>query len=152
MEIGTRHFGTVTIDEEKVITFDEGIFGFAEQQRFILLYDNQEEGTPFVWMQSVEDKDLCLPMINPLTWFPNYTPEVDDEEIESLHLETQESLEVYTIVVIPDDIESMTTNLRAPILINQVNKKGCQVIVQDEEYGVRHNLYEQIMKLKEAGV
>lgn len=152
MEITTRHFGTVTIDEHKIITFDDGIFGFAENKRFILLYDNQEEGTPFVWMQSVEDKELCLPMINPLTWFPEYAPEVDDEEIGSLQLESQDSLEVYTIVVIPDDIESLTTNLRAPILINQVNKKGCQVIVQDEEYGVRHNLYEQIMKLKEAGV
>lgn len=150
MKIGTRHFGNVEIDDSKIIKFEEGIFGFPELHQFVLLYDNQEEGSPFAWLQAVENEEVCLPMINPLTWFPNYTPEVDDQEVIKIGLETQETLEIYTIVVLPDDITKMTTNLKAPVLINQVNKKACQVIVEDDDCDIRHNLYEQILKMKEA--
>lgn len=86
-----------------------------------------------------------------MVWYPMYSPEVDDEIIQSIGKLTQKDLDVYTIVVIPEDIQKMTTNLRAPIIINRETKKGIQAVVNDEEYDVRHNLYEQIQKLKEAG-
>lgn len=151
MEILTRHFGNVDIDENKVVEFKEGIFGFDKLSKFIVLYDGGEEGNPFAWLQSLEDKDICLPMVNPMAWYTNYAPDIDDEKIASIGELNQEVLDVYTIVVIPEDIKKMTTNLRAPILINRSTKKGLQTIVNDEEYDIRHNLYDQLEKLKKAG-
>ncbi len=54
-------------------------------------------------------------------------------------------------MVIPEDIKNITTNLRAPIIMNKETRKGIQAVVNDDEYDIRHNLYEQLQKLKEAG-
>jgi len=151
LEILTRHFGSVDIDENKIVEFREGIFGFDELKKFIVLYDGAEEGNPFAWLQALEDKDVCLPMVNPMAWYPSYAPDVDDDKIASIGELDQDVLDVYTIVVIPDEIKDMTTNLRAPILINKTTKKGVQVIVNDDEYDIKHNLYDQLEKLKKAG-
>jgi len=151
MEILTRHFGTVDIEADKVIEFKEGIFGFGELKTFVILYDGAEEGNPFAWLQSVQEKDVCLPMISPMFWFQEYAPDVDDELVASIGDLDPSALDIYTIVVIPDDIKDMTTNLKAPIVINRMTKLGMQVIVNDEEYNIKHNLYEQLEKLKKAG-
>lgn len=151
LEIATRHFGKVNINEEKILEFSEGIFGFEELSKFILLYDGGEEGNPFAWLQAIDDQDVCLPLVNPMLWYPDYSPEVDDDVIECIGELDQSALDIYTVVVIPDKIEKMTTNLRAPIIVNHNTKKAVQVVVNDDEYDIRHNLYDQLQQLKEAG-
>jgi flagellar assembly factor FliW len=151
VEITTRHFGRVTIDEEKIVTFDKGIFGFETSKRFIVLLEGDVEATPFTWLQSLDDSDICLPLINPMMWFSSYTPDVDDELVASIGEMDQELLDVFTVVVIPDDVKDMTTNLRAPIIVNRQSHKGIQVIVNDEEYGIKHNLYDQLKSLAKEG-
>jgi flagellar assembly factor FliW len=151
MEIATKHFGSVNIDESKVITFEDGIFGFKEVKKFILLYDQGEEGGPLVWLQAIDAPETCLPLVNPMIWFTDYTPEVDDEVIKKIGELNPKVLDVFTVVVVPEKIENMTTNLKAPILVNRETKKGCQAIVNDEIYDVRHNLYEQIKIMNKGG-
>jgi len=148
--IATRHFGEVEIDETKIVEFAKGIFGFEETKKFIVLYDG-EEGNPFAWLQAINEKDICLPMVNPMLWYPQYSPDVDDELIANIGELNQDALEIYTVVVIPEDIKNITTNLRAPIIMNKETRKGIQAVVNDDEYDIRHNLYEQLQKLKEAG-
>ncbi len=150
MVIATRHFGEVEIDETKIVEFAKGIFGFEETKKFIVLYDG-EEGNPFAWLQAINEKDICLPMVNPMLWYPQYSPDVDDELIANIGELNQDALEIYTVVVIPEDIKNITTNLRAPIIMNKETRKGIQAVVNDDEYDIRHNLYEQLQKLKEAG-
>ncbi len=149
MKIDTRHFGEVEIDDEKIVKFGKGIFGFDDIHEFAVLYEG-EQGAPFAWLQAVNDKNVCLPMVNPMMWYPSYSPDVDDELIGEIGELDQNLLEVFSVVVIPEDITQMTTNLKAPILINHDSKKGIQVIVNDD-YDVRHNLYDQIQLLKKAG-
>jgi len=88
-------------------------------------------------------------MISPMFWFQEYAPDVDDELVASIGDLDPSALDIYTIVVIPDDIKDMTTNLKAPIVINRMTKLGMQVIVNDEEYNIKHNLYEQLEKFWE---
>lgn len=151
MDIVTRHFGNVSIEEDKIVTFADGIFGFEDLKEYVVLYDGREEGNPFAWLQAIKDKDVCLPLINPMAWYPEYEPEVDDEKIECINLKDQGDLDVYTVVVIPEDIKAITTNLKAPILINRESHLGIQVIVNDDAYALKHNLYEQMEALKKAG-
>ena len=39
MKVDTRWFGTVDIDDEKIITFDLGVIGFEDCKKFTLIYD-----------------------------------------------------------------------------------------------------------------
>ena len=40
VKVDTRWFGTVDIDDDKIITFDLGIIGFENCKKFTLIYDN----------------------------------------------------------------------------------------------------------------
>ena len=39
VKVDTRWFGTVDIDDDKIITFDLGIIGFENCKKFTLIYD-----------------------------------------------------------------------------------------------------------------
>ncbi|QUI21454.1 flagellar assembly protein FliW [Vallitalea pronyensis] len=145
MLMNTKHFGTIDMDDEHIITFEEGIFGFNDDHRFIILYENDL----LCWLQSIDDVDIVLPMITTPLIFPEYQPEVKDELILRIGDLSDEDLMVHTIVVIPSDIEQMTTNLKAPIIINNKTKKGMQVILEDDQYQVKHNLYQHLKQYEQ---
>lgn len=151
MIIQTKHFGERDIQEEMIVQFEEGIFGFEEYKKFIVLYNNEEGKNTFCWLQSIEEVSIALPIIDPVQYFSDYNPEIAGSYITKIGELIEEDLNLYSVVVVPDQIEKMTTNLKAPIVINIKTKKGIQVIVEDEGYQLRHNLYEQIQKNKGAG-
>ena len=150
MKVTTKHFGEVEVDESKIVTFEHGIFGFEDQRRFVMFYEQEEAPNGLCWMQSLDDTQLALPVINPIYWYPDYSPEVADEEVGKLGDLKEEDLQIFSVVVITDSIETMTTNLKAPIIVNHETKKGTQVVCSDDKYSIKHNLYEQ-MKLMKAG-
>ncbi len=151
MIIKTKHFGEVEINEENILDFSEGIFGFNEDRKFIILYDNEPEVSPFCWLQSLDDELVSFPMIDPVNYFRDYNPEIAGGLVAKIGELKEEDLNLFTVVVVPSDIKKMTTNLKAPVLVNIKTKKGIQVIVQDEKYEIKHNLYDQMMLIKEAG-
>lgn len=151
MLINTKHFGEVEIDEANILEFPEGIFGFQDEKRYVILYDNLEGGGPFSWLQSLDVRHTALPLINPMNYFPQYNPEISFKDIEKIGELKEEDLILFSVVVVPENIEKMTTNLKAPIVVNVKTRKGIQVIVQDEDYEIKHNLYNQMKQLQEAG-
>lgn len=149
MLVETKHFGTIEIDDEKIITFKNGLFGFAENKKFTIIYDEESSESPFCWLQSIGNKGVILPAISPLLLFPEYSPEISDELISSIGELKAEDLMLLTIVVVPEKIENMTTNLKAPIIINTKTRNGIQVIVENNEYEIKQNLYDRIKMLNE---
>ena len=61
--------------------------------------------------------------------------------------------QIYTLVTItvPPEIEKMSVNLKAPIVINMENNKAVQIIVEDD-FQVKHPIYETLKKRKEGEV
>lgn len=144
MLVKTKYFGDIEVDNDRVITFDDGIFGFSNCKEFTVIYENEV----FCWLQSVEDKEVALPMIPTTIIFPDYCPKVEDDLILKIGELSQEDLIIYTVVVVPQDIKNMTTNLKAPIIVNTKTKKSIQVILNDD-YEVKHNLYNYLQQLKQ---
>ncbi len=143
MQIETKYFGMVDIDENAIVDFPEGLPGFENEKRFILL-SSGVEAAPFVWLQSVENSELAFVMTDPMVLMENYTVDVDDSEVEVLEVKDSKDVFIYSILVIPEDISKMTANLKAPILINSASKKGKQVILDNEEYLVRHYVMNEL--------
>lgn len=149
MLIKTRYFGEIDLGEEKIITFDQGLIGFEEYKRYTLLYDVEgDRDTTISWLQSVEEQSLALPVINPLIAKSDYNPTVDDEMLSPLGDLNQENMVVLLTLTVPSDITKTTANLKAPIVINSDIRKGCQVIVENQDYGIKHNIYEVISRIK----
>ena len=150
MLVKTRFFGEVDIEDEKILTFDNGIMGFEDMKRWTLIYDIEKgsEG-PISWFQSLDMAELALPVINPYTVTAVYEPVVEDELLKPLGEFKDEELVTFLTITIPSEDPSKTTaNFRAPILINPVNRKGIQVMVNNEDYPIKFSIYESVQKMK----
>lgn len=139
MDIDTLRFGKIKVEEEKIITFPRGILGFARNKRYILF--PHSEGSPFFWLQSLEDGELAFVVMNPRLVKKDYSIDVDENVMKELDVKKEDSLEVVCIVTIPrNDPKGMTINLLGPIIINSQNRNAVQIICDKQSYSHRHPL------------
>ncbi|MBE5951503.1 MAG: flagellar assembly protein FliW [Lachnospiraceae bacterium] len=149
MLIKTRYFGEIDVDEAKILTFDDGLIGFENLKKFTLIYNNETEASSNVtWLQSLDEPLVAFPVINPFYVMTDYNPIVEDEVLIPLGELKEDSTAIFLTLTVPSDITKMTTNLKAPIIINAETKKGCQVIAENPEYVVKYNIYDVIQKMK----
>lgn len=151
MLIKTKHFGEIDLEEDKIITFENGIMGFEECKRYTIFYDSGSEKRPAVsWLQSLDEPALALPVINPLLVKPDYNPTVEDELLAGLGDLTEENLAIFVTLTVPSDITKMTSNLKAPFIINADTRRGCQIVADNPDYPVKYPVYDYFRQLKEA--
>ena len=143
MILQTKHFDAIEINEEDVISFPKGIPGFEDQKRFAILAKVDDEN-PFKWLQSVDNGDVAFVVLDPRTFKNRYDLKIDDNTSNDLEIENLEDVLVYTIVTIPDEISKMTANLKAPLVINAKKNKGCQLILDSNNYSFRHSVLEEL--------
>jgi len=145
MQIDTLRFGTVEVDESKLIIFDDGVPGLEQYKEYALL--QFEESYPIVWLQSVEDTGICLPVLDTFVVLPGYVFDLDEADVKSLKLKNPDELHVVSVVVIPEDVRGMTVNLAAPIIINTITGKAKQIVLSGSEYNVRAPVFQDICDL-----
>ncbi|KNY28624.1 flagellar assembly protein FliW [Pseudobacteroides cellulosolvens] len=143
MLLNTKHFGQIEIDEKGIIDFPEGLPGFEDVKKFVLL-SNTGDNYMFQWLQSVDKPDLTFVVIDPKYIKEDYEVEVPDEEIEELELDEKSDTTILSIVVVPEDIAQMTANLKAPIIINNINKKGKQIVLDCKDYNIKHYIMQEL--------
>lgn len=150
MQITTKVFGEITIDDDKIIHFPKGIIGFPDLTEFTLIHD-EEKGTDSIhWLQSLQEPAFAMPVMDPLLVCPDYNPEADDELFNVLGELVPEELLVLVTVTVPKDLTKMSVNLKGPIIINAAEKKALQIIVEGDEYKVKFPIYD-ILNKKKAG-
>ncbi|NLY77195.1 MAG: flagellar assembly protein FliW [Tissierellia bacterium] len=142
MKLDTRNFGVIDIDEEKVIYFPEGIPGFEEERKFVII-NNEDEENPFNWLQSITNPDLAFVIIDPFFIFPEYVVDLPETVQNKLKIKDEKDVAVYSIVVVPEDLRKMTTNLLGPIIVNIRERLGKQVILDDPRYTTKHYIFAQ---------
>lgn len=148
----TKFFGTIDIEEDKIIEFPAGIIGFENLKKFALIYDiEKERRSKISWLQSMEEPLMVLPVINPIDIAEEYTPIIEDELTKSIGDPADADILILVTMSIPSDITKVTANFKAPIIINTVNRKAMQVIAENEDYKIKYNVYDAIERLKKAG-
>ena len=152
MKITTRVFGEIEIDESKIIHFPSGIIGFPEMTDFALVYDEEKgKDTPIRWLQSLQEVEFALPVMDPLLVAADYNPEVEDDYLIPLGEMKAEEVLVLVTVTVPRELEKMSVNLQAPIVINADSKKAAQIIVNVEKYPVKYYIYDILKSMKKEG-
>ena len=141
MKVDTRYFGEVEIEDEKLLHFEQGLPGFEEYTDYIILHDIDEGGEPFFsWLQCATEKALAFPIVNPFKVKDDYDPIVEDELMEPIGECKPEELLVFLLATVPKDPRKTTVNMKAPLIINTVNRRGIQIIAENEDYEIRHRL------------
>ena len=143
MEIHTKRFGVLNVANEDVLHFPNGLIGFEDCHRWVLLCDPRNELV--VWLQSVEQADLALAVVSPRRFVRNYRARVSRWELEPICLRDSRCAEV--LVVVGKGPEGVALNLKAPVVLNLECRLGCQAIANgelpvryalgDDEYSLR---------------
>lgn len=151
MKINTRIFGEIEISDDKIITFENGIIGFPDMKRFTLLHDAEKgSNVGLRFLQSIEEPNFAMPVMDPLSVKADYDPEVDDELLKSAGDLTEENILVLVTATVPSDLTKMSVNLQGPIIINVNERKACQIILDTEAYPVKFPIYD-ILQAKKGG-
>ena len=151
MKITTKVFGEITIEDDRIIHFPSGIIGFPELTDFALIHDEEKGAGASHWLQSIQEPAFAMPVMDPLIVCPDYNPEVDDELLKPIGELVPDEILVMVTVTIPSDLTRMTVNLRGPVIINALEKKACQVIVEGDAYPVKYPIYDILNSRKKAG-
>lgn len=119
----STRFGAVEIDESSVLEFPDGLIGLGGH-RYTLL--SHEPNSPFLWLQSLEDPDLALPVTNPHLFFGDFALVLADEVAAHVGLDAETTVDVYVTVRTADNPADFAANLRAPIIVR--DGRGHQVL------------------------
>ncbi len=150
MKINTRIFGEVTIDDDKMIQFPNGIVGFPDLVDFALIHDvEQGEQGGIRWLQSVQEPNFAMPVVDPLVVKDDYNPEVNDDLLAPIGGLSEDMLVLVTISV-PSDLTKMSVNLKAPMIVNAASRKAVQLII-DADVPVKYYIYDILQARKNAG-
>jgi flagellar assembly factor FliW len=149
MLIHTINFGDLEVPEEKIITFKEGIPGFPQIHRFAFL--EFEDLKPFQYLQSLDDPPIALLVINPFLVDPGYQFQLTPLDMDDIRSTDSAAVAVYAVATVPANPEEATLNLMAPIVVNEAEQSGKQVILHESAYSVKHPLFNASDKASEAG-
>ena len=139
-KVSTDRFGEIEVEEEKIVTFENGIPAFEDEREFVIFpYD---EESPYYFMQSLKSPELAFILTIPFLFFPDYQIEIDDATIKELEISNQDSVTLYSLVTIPNgSVRYMTTNLLAPVVLNTDNMKAKQLVMEKSNYKTKHRLF-----------
>ena len=150
MKIPTAHFGEVEIDENKILVFEKGLPGLEEDKRYALL--SNEDSRPVSWLQSLDHREVSLPVMDPFLVCPDYSFDISQDDVDGLSIGDIKDAYVLSILVIPKNVNAMTINLSAPIIINVRNSRACQIILDDRKYRVRVPVTDLLEKSGKGGM
>jgi flagellar assembly factor FliW len=141
MNINTKYHGEIEVNEGSLLSFEQGIPGFAEEKKFVLL--PLPENDWFHILQSVSTPQLGFVVTDPFLFTKEYDFELDQGSVETLELTNEKNVKVLTILTMRETLTESTANLQAPIIINLANNNAKQVILNDSNYQTKHLLFAQ---------
>jgi flagellar assembly factor FliW len=127
------------VPADNVIDFPNGLIGLGGTRWALLA---REEDSTFVWLHSIDDPELAVPVTNPWQFFADYEVELSDEEAARIGVSDAEQTSVYVTVRAAESLEDFVANLRAPILV--AGGRGHQVINQAGEAPIRAKLFAEL--------
>ncbi len=135
----TARFGPVEVILDSIIEFPDGLIGLGGS-RYALL--STDATSPFLWLQSLDDASVALPVTNPHRFFSDFAVELADGDAAALGFDDGIPADVYVTVTASSVVTEITVNLKAPILIR--DGRGHQVINQISTAAVKTPLFPAI--------
>lgn len=136
MVIDTKFLGRVEVEEENILRFPKGLYGFEEIRKFALLRRNGDDDNPFFWMQCAEKKEPCFVVTDPGAIFSDYHPSLTPAMAEAIRLKSPDVLRMLAIAHVDRAGGRVFLNLKCPVLINSVNNVAAQVILENDPYPI----------------
>ncbi|MFY9724177.1 MAG: flagellar assembly protein FliW [Bryobacteraceae bacterium] len=140
----TKNFGRIAFEPQDAIEFPRGLPGFEERRRFLAI--RQEHNAPLVFLQSLEDPNLCFTTAPVLAVEPRFRLKLSEEDRDAAGLSSVRrpriGRDVWALAVITLRETGPTVNLLAPLVVNLRSLRAVQAVMRDSAYSHRHALAE----------
>ena len=136
MKIQTRDFGEIEVQEKDLYTFVSPIYGFENYKKFMFIKE-AEISDKFVWLQSVEEQDLCFILTEQGEFATDYSPKISQDIVKLLG---EGEYMCLVMVSLRNPLDKSTANLKSPIIINTKNNSAAQVVLE-QDYPIRYPLF-----------
>ena len=112
--VESTRFGTLDVADDAVLEFPLGLIGLGGR-RFALVAPRPED--VIVWLHSLEDPALAVPVADPWAFFPAYEVVLSDDEAARIGVSSPDEARVLVTVRVGPTAEECFANLKAPILV-----------------------------------
>ncbi len=129
MKIHTTRFASIEIEPDDILFFRNGLIGFEDCRHWVLLADS--DNSAVAWLQSMQHSDIALPVVSPRRFVSGYQVRLEPNDVDLLQLSKVE--QAFVLAIVSRNEESLTLNLRAPIVVNLDRRIGSQVITVDAQ-------------------
>lgn len=120
--------------EIPVIELVQPMPGFPDLTRLTLV--RLDDDGVLCALRSLDDPDLRFLVVSPVSFFPDYAPEVDDAVVAELEIGSSDDVLVLLLLTAGDSLASTTANLLAPVLVNVVTRRAIQVVLDDLDLAI----------------
>jgi flagellar assembly factor FliW len=135
----STRFGRFDINDGAALRFPDGVAGLAHLEWFAIL--KRRADSVFLWLQSLDDADVALPIVLPWAFHWDYEIELPDADLRSLGVSSADQLSIYCLVDVGDEMRSATVDLAAPLVINDETHVGRQLRHAGGGYSSRDPLF-----------
>jgi flagellar assembly factor FliW len=136
IRVKTR-FGEFDADPRDVLHFPDGLPGFEQCRRFVVL--SSMTMAPLQCLHAVDGVPATFLAVDPRLVLPRYRCVLSPGDLARLGANEQ-TLLLWLALVAVDDRDEATVNLRAPVVINPERMIGFQVVPSNSLYPLRHPL------------
>jgi len=143
MEVATKAYGRIEVDDRQLINFPSGLYGFETNYDWVLLDARKR---PFYWLQSMDDARIAFVLINPYLFRQDYVLNIPDEDLVEIGSPTEEDVLVFAIVTIPEDYSEITANLQGPLVLNRKARIAKQSISLDPRWETKHPIVREMAR------
>jgi flagellar assembly factor FliW len=126
------------VGEEQVLSLPAGLLGFEEFVEYCLLAP--EALHPLMFLVACDNPEVTFPVLPARMCLADYAPALPRESLEAVGAGPAQPLEILAICALAQDTMTLHANLRGPVLVNPATRLGCQVVLHDTPYSLRHLL------------
>jgi flagellar assembly factor FliW len=142
--VDTKYFGKIPYEAGSEIEFPSGLPAYEGHRKFVLIRFPRTD--PLLFLQSLEEPDLCFPALRALAVDPRYRLRLAKEDLRLLDLPTSRQphpgADVECLALVAMRESGPTANLLAPVVINLRRMQAVQA-VGGEPYSLQHPLKPQ---------
>jgi flagellar assembly factor FliW len=135
MHIETTRFGSLDLDETKIIHFPQGLIGFPEEKSFVMI--NHRGLDTLAWLQSTRSPAIALPVVSVQAFAPHYPDVSLEDAARRAGLDGSADDMCALVVLCATPQAPVTVNLVAPIIVNAVSWTGVQTILEGTKFTTR---------------
>ncbi len=134
-------FGDVTLREDRLVGFDQGVLGFPHCKVFGLSRMPGGDESPILLMHCISDPSVTFMVADPAVLGLEIKEKDQKEAIAARKMDETET-QILVILTLYEQGDSffLTANLRAPLLIDSKQREGFQHILTSNDYTTQHKI------------